>query len=227
MGRIPATAAFESEVNIPIDSVDLVGDLVVVEGSQGIVVFAHGSGSSRFSTRNRYVAGRLQLAGLSTLLVDLLTEDEEEIDERTAKLRFDIDMLARRLVGIADWLAKEQRTKDLAIGYFGASTGGGAALVASAHLPDRIAAVVSRGGRPDLAGAALPAVHAPTLLIVGGRDEVVFKLNEVALARLGAVEKKLVVVPGASHLFEEPGRLEEAARLAVTWFTSHLTAEVD
>jgi dienelactone hydrolase len=224
MSQTAATTGVESEVRIPVGRVELIGDLAIHAGSRGIVVFAHGSGSGRHSTRNRFVANRLQSAGLSTLLVDLLTEEEEVVDERTAHLRFDIGMLAQRLVGICDWLAGDERTAELSVGYFGASTGGGAALVAAARQPDRVAAVVSRGGRPDLAGAALPAVRAPTLLIVGGRDDVVLRLNEDALDRLGAPEKKLVVVPGATHLFEEPGKLEIVAKLAADWLTQHLAA---
>jgi dienelactone hydrolase len=225
MNRTAATTTSESEVRIPVGRIELIGDLAIHEGSRGIVVFAHGSGSGRHSTRNRFVANRLQAAGLSTLLVDLLTEEEEAVDERTAHLRFDIAMLAQRLVGICDWLADDERTEGFAVGYFGASTGGGAALVAAAQQPDRVAAVVSRGGRPDLAGAALPAVQAPTLLIVGGRDDLVLRLNEDALDRLGAPEKKLVVVPGATHLFEEPGKLEIVAKLAADWFTQHLAVD--
>jgi putative phosphoribosyl transferase len=227
MNRTTSPAAVESEVGIPVGRVGLIGDLSIHEGSQGIVVFAHGSGSGRHSTRNRFVAGRLQAAGLATLLVDLLTEEEEAIDEHTAHLRFDIGMLAERLVGICDWLADDDRTADLAVGYFGASTGGGAALVAAAQQPERVAAVVSRGGRPDLAGAALPSVRAPTLLIVGSRDEVVLRLNEDALKRLGARRKDLIVVPGATHLFEEPGKLEVVAQLAAEWFTRHLSGGGD
>jgi putative phosphoribosyl transferase len=227
MNRTPSPAAVESEVGIPVGRVGLIGDLSIAEGSQGIVVFAHGSGSGRHSPRNRFVAGRLQAAGLATLLVDLLTEEEEEVDEHTAHLRFDIGMLAERLVGICDWLGDDDRTADLAVGYFGASTGGGAALVAAAQQPERVAAVVSRGGRPDLAGAALPSVRAPTLLIVGSRDEVVLRLNEDALKRLGARRKDLIVVPGATHLFEEPGKLEVVAQLAAEWFTRHLSGGGD
>jgi putative phosphoribosyl transferase len=185
------------------------------------VLFAHGSGSGRHSPRNRFVSRQLRAAGLVTLLLDLLTEDEGAVDQYTAQLRFDIDLLAERLTGATGWLAEDSRTAGLPIGYFGASTGGRAALVAAARLPERVGAVVSRGGRPDLAGDTLPAVSAPTLLIVGGEDEPVIGLNEQALALLGAPVKKLVIVPGASHLFEEPGKLEEVARLAADWFTRH------
>jgi dienelactone hydrolase len=202
--------------------VTLEGDLSIPEGARGVVLFAHGSGSSRHSPRNRFVAEALQQAGLATLLVDLLTAEEEAVDTYTMHLRFDIELLAARLVGATDWLGRDRTTAGLPVGYFGASTGGGAALVAAARRPDRVAAVVSRGGRPDLAGAALAEVRAPTLLIVGGDDEPVIALNEKALARLAAPAKKLEIVPGATHLFEEPGKLEEVARLAADWFRRHL-----
>jgi dienelactone hydrolase len=210
------------EVQVEAGSVTLEGNLVVPGGARGVVLFAHGSGSGRHSPRNRFVARALQEAGLGTLLVDLLTAEEEAVDAVTLHLRFDIGLLAERLVGATDWLARDGRTAGLSIGYFGASTGGGAALVAAARRPDRVAAVVSRGGRPDLAGGALTAARAPTLLIVGGDDRPVIRLNEEALARLAAPVKKLVIVPGASHLFEEPGKLDEVARLAAEWFTRHL-----
>ena len=203
--------------------VTLEGNLSLPDGAQGIVVFAHGSGSSRHSPRNRYVAQALQQAGLATLLVDLLTPEEEALDLRTGRLRFDIELLAERVVGATDWLAQNPATAKLRIGYFGASTGGGAALVAAAERPDTIGAVVSRGGRPDLAGPALRRVRAPTLLIVGGNDGPVIRLNEIALAELPS-EKTLEIVPGASHLFEEPGALEEVARLASGWFKRHLAS---
>jgi len=212
----------EYVVLVPIESAVLEGNLDLPELPRGVVLFAHGSGSSRHSPRNRHVAHRLQEAGLATFLIDLLTEDEERIDQRTAHLRFDIEMLAERLVSAADWLAKDPRTANLPIGCFGASTGGGAALVAAASRPERIAAVVSRGGRPDLAGSALPAVRAPTLLIVGGFDDVVIRLNQQALRQLGAQQKQIVIVPGASHLFEEPGKLDEVADLAADWFGQNL-----
>jgi len=192
------------------------------EGPNGVVLFAHGSGSGRHSPRNRYVAEQLRRAGLATLLIDLLTEEEEAQDQFTGHLRFDIGLLADRLVGATDWLREDLPTAGLPVGYFGASTGGGAALVAAARRPDVVAAVVSRGGRPDLAGDALPAVQAPTLLIVGGDDKPVIGLNESALRRLGAPIKELKIVPGATHLFEEPGKLEEVARLAADWFSRHL-----
>jgi dienelactone hydrolase len=204
----------------------LVGDLVIPPETVGIVLFAHGSGSSRHSPRNRFVAAVLQEARLATLLVDLLTEAEEAVDARTAHLRFDIGLLARRLGSVSDWLRQEPRTASLRLGYFGASTGAAAALVAAADRPVQVAAIVSRGGRPDLAGEALSRVHAPTLLIVGGSDPFVLELNRQALQRL-AGEKQLVVVPGASHLFEEPGALEQVAQLARDWFTRHLALAAD
>lgn len=216
--------ATEHRVRIPTGGVTLEGDLDLPAGAEGVVLFAHGSGSGRHSPRNRFVAGALRHVGLGTLLIDLLTEDEERIDDRTANLRFDIGLLAHRLVGAIDWLSRDERTAGLRVGLFGASTGGGAALVAAAERADRVGAVVSRGGRPDLAGAALPTVRTPTLLIVGGEDDVVITLNEQALARLGSPVKELVIVPGASHLFEEPGKLEDVARLAADWFARHLAA---
>jgi len=196
----------------------------VPAGAPGVVLFAHGSGSSRHSPRNRYVAGVLRAAGLATLLVDLLTADEEEIDLETQRLRFDIGLLADRLVGATDWLAQNPDTRDLTIGYFGASTGAAAALVAAAERPDAVGAIVSRGGRPDLAGAALARVRAPTLLIVGGNDVPVIGMNQEAMAQLH-VENKLEIVPGATHLFEEPGALEEVARLAREWFERYLSGQ--
>lgn len=199
----------------------LEGNLAIPPGAVGIVVFAHGSGSSRHSPRNRAVAGALREGGLATLLMDLLTAEEEAVDDETARLRFDIDLLAERLVDATDWLGEAEETRGLPVGYFGASTGGGAALVAAARRPNVVRAVVSRGGRPDLAGAALGRVHAPTLLIVGGADHVVLELNGEAFERLRC-DKKLEVVPGATHLFEEPGALEQVARFARDWFHRHL-----
>jgi len=193
----------------------------VPDGAHGVVLFAHGSGSSRHSPRNQYVARVLRQAGLGTLLIDLLTADEESVDQYTRHLRFDIELLALRLIGTTDWLRQHPLTDELPIGYFGASTGAGAALLAAADRPDVVRAVVSRGGRPDLAGPALLRVHAPTLLIVGGADAPVIDLNERALELLGG-EKELRIVPGATHLFEEPGALEEVARLAADWFARHL-----
>jgi len=211
----------ERLVHVTAGPVMLEGTLGIPEGARGIVLFAHGSGSSRFSPRNRAVAHALRAAKLATLPIDLLTPDEEAIDLRTRRLRFDITLLAERLVGATDWLTHNPATCHLRIGYFGASTGAAAALVAAAERPAAIGAVVSRGGRPDLAGAALPRVRAPTLLIVGGNDVPVIPLNEEAMAQLGG-EKQLVIIPGATHLFEEPGALEEVARLACRWFERYL-----
>ena len=214
----------EQLVQVPAGTVTLDGNLGVPAGAHGIVLFVHGSGSSRHSPRNRYVAGVLREAGLATLLMDLLTADEEAIDLRTQRLRFDISLLADRLVGATDWLAQNPETRDLTIGYFGASTGAAAALVAAAQRPDAVGAIVSRGGRPDLAGAALARVRAPTLLIVGGNDIPVIGMNQEAMAQLH-VQTKLEIVPGATHLFEEPGALEEVARLARAWFERYLSGQ--
>ncbi|HTT08028.1 MAG TPA: alpha/beta hydrolase [Gammaproteobacteria bacterium] len=212
------TAPTETSVGIPLDNAMHAGDLYMpASGATGIVLFAHGSGSSRRSPRNRMVAGALHEKGLATLLFDLLTESED----RDYETRFDIELLTRRLVSATDWLGRQQRLRELAIGYFGASTGAAAALRAAAALPDRIHAVVSRGGRPDLAMADLPEVRAPTLLIVGGADWQVLELNRQAHARLNAV-KSLEVVPNATHLFEEPGALEQVALLAGAWFRKYL-----
>jgi putative phosphoribosyl transferase len=213
----------DMEVEIPAGEVRLLGDLDVPANPLGVVAFAHGTGSSRFSPRNRQVASTLQDARFSTLLMDLLTEAEETEDAATGHLRFDIDLLADRLTEAIDWLQRSERTRGLPIGLFGASTGAGAALVAAARRPDAVGALVSRGGRPDLAEAALDEVRAPILLIVGGRDETVIALNRQATKRLSA-ETELAIVPGATHLFEEPGALEEVARLAADWFTRHLRA---
>jgi putative phosphoribosyl transferase len=210
----------EGLVHINAAGVELEGNLIIPPGATGVVLFAHGSGSSRFSSRNRYVAEFLRKeGGLATLLIDLLTHEEELVDTRTAHLRFDIELLATRLVGASEWLTIHQ--SNLKIGLFGASTGGGAALVAAAHIPDRIAAVVSRGGRPDLAGPALPFVKAPTLLIVGGDDLPVIQMNKDAYDQMKAV-RKMEIVPSASHLFEEPGALDIVARLATDWFRKYL-----
>jgi putative phosphoribosyl transferase len=209
------------DVTVTSGSVTLRGLLGVPKDARGIVLFAHGSGSGRLSSRNNLVARALQDAKLATLLIDLLTEDEERIDAGTGQLRFDIAFLAKRLEAGTQWLAESQETRSFEIGYFGASTGAAAALVAAAEMPDHVHAVVSRGGRPDLAGEHLSKVEAPTLLIVGSRDVPVIPLNEDALAQLRC-EKKLDIVPGASHLFEEPGTLDVAARLATSWFTTHL-----
>ncbi len=202
-------------------SVRLAGDLAVPEGARAVVLFAHGSGSSRLSPRNRHVAGMLRRNALGTLLIDLLSPQEEAVDARTGHLRFDIGLLAMRLVAIVDWLCRDPGTSASRIGLFGASTGAAAALFAAVERPDVVGAVVSRGGRPDLADAVLGRVKAPTLLIVGQRDVQVLGLNQQALSRL-TVEKALEIVPGATHLFEEPGALDEVARLAALWFTRHL-----
>lgn len=211
----------EREVRVSAGPVTLEGNLGIPYDARGVVLFAHGSGSGRLSPRNRYVAQALREAGLATLLVDLLTTEEEEVDLQTRHLRFDIGLLAERLAGATDWLAQEADTRDLPVGYFGASTGVGAALVAAAEKPEAVGAIVSRGGRPDLAGEALPRVAAPTLLIVGEEDRPVIDMNRDALTQM-LVEKELEIVPGATHLFEEPGKLEEVARLAAGWFARHL-----
>ncbi|HEV8524851.1 MAG TPA: alpha/beta hydrolase [Terriglobales bacterium] len=208
------------EVVISAGNVELEGELSLPSSPRGVVLFAHGSGSSRHSPRNRYVAGVLQEAGLATLLLDLLTPREEMADLETAALRFDIDLLSTRLIHATEWLEENPDTADLNIGYFGASTGAAAALVAAAELP-QVAAIVSRGGRPDLAGDSLERVQAPTLLIVGGDDVAVLELNREAMRHLHC-EKRLEIIPGASHLFEEPGKMEEVARLARMWFEGHL-----
>ena len=221
MDRAVGWAGEERVVRVAVGLVTLEGDLSLPEGARGVVLFAHGSGSSRHSPRNRYVARLLNEAKLATLLIDLLTPEEEAIDLWTAHLRFDIGLLAERLVGTTDWLTQHPDTRDLRVGYFGASTGAGAALVAAAEQPPAVGAVVSRGGRPDLAGPALARVRAPTLLIVGGNDFQVIELNRAALAQLRC-EKQLVIIPGATHLFEEPGALDEVARLAREWFERHL-----
>ena len=211
----------ERTVAVETADTSLEGALVVPADAKGIVLFAHGSGSSRHSPRNIYVAEELQAGGLGTLLLDLLTSSEEAVDLATRELRFDIGLLAERLVGAIEWLAEQETTRDLPLGLFGASTGAAGALVAAARRPDRVVAVVSRGGRPDLAGADLPSVKAPTLLIVGGNDPVVIDLNRRAMERMTA-PLRLEIVPRATHLFEEPGTLEEVARLARDWFVEHL-----
>lgn len=223
MKTIPPGDIQEYPVLVSTDSVRLKGNLTIPANAQGIVLFAHGSGSSRHSPRNRYVAGVLQQEGLGTLLLDLLTVEEEEIDLRTRQLRFDIGLLAARLVGATDWLCRTPATQHLSIGYFGASTGSAAALIAATKRPHAVSAIVSRGGRPDLAGSALTLVKAPTLLIVGGHDFPVIAMNEDALAVLDqATEKQLEIVPGATHLFEESGALEKVAVLASAWFKRYL-----
>lgn len=208
-------------VHISAGAVELEGNLHLPANASGIVLFAHGSGSSRHSPRNRFVADQLHHSGLATLLIDLLTAEEEMADRFTGHLRFDIPLLARRLGHVTDWLKQNSATRALAIGYFGASTGAGAALLAAADHPREVAAVVSRGGRPDLAGDALLRVRAPTLLIVGAKDAQVIRLNQAALAQLPG-EKRLTLVTGASHLFEEPGTLEQVATLARFWFEQYL-----
>ncbi len=207
------------------DNIILEGDLHIPSGASGIVLFAHGSGSSRHSPRNQFVANMLNEAGLATLLFDLLTADEERKDRYTAQLRFDIRLLSQRVIEATEWLSHQEMTRTLPVGYFGASTGAAAALVAAAALPATVRAIVSRGGRPDLAGQVLTRVQAPTLLIVGGEDTQVIELNRLALALLPG-DKRLEIVPGATHLFEEPGALEQVARLACDWFTRYLVPAV-
>jgi putative phosphoribosyl transferase len=214
------TAAQQS-VAIATAGVTLEADVVVPEPALGVVLFAHGSGSSRHSPRNRYVAGELQKAGLATVLADLLTPQEEQVDAQTGALRFDISLLGERLVALTDWLVTQERTADLGVGLFGASTGAAAALVAATARPASVEAAVSRGGRPDLAGGLLRLVRQPVLLIVGERDPTVLDLNRRAMQELGG-ETTLAIVPAASHLFEEPGALEQVARLAREWFLDHL-----
>ena len=217
-----AEAAHGRAVQIPSDTAMLEGELHVPAGAVGVVLFAHGSGSSRHSPRNQFVARTIREVGVGTLLFDLLTREEEAVDARTRHLRFDIGMLAERLVGATGWIKQDDETSHLRVGYFGSSTGGGAALVAAALIGEEVGAVVSRGGRPDLAGpAALQRVRSPTLLIVGGLDVPVIKMNEEAYAWLRC-KKEIKIVPGASHLFEEPGKLEEVAGLAAEWFKTHL-----
>jgi putative phosphoribosyl transferase len=215
------TGASEQILRLTLAPATLEGALRMPEGATGLVLFAHGSGSSRHSPRNRYVAQALNEGGLATLLIDLLTSAEEHEDDRTARLRFDIHLLAERVIGTSDWLLQNAATKHLRIGYFGASTGAAAALEAAAERPSEIGAVVSRGGRPDLALPVLGRVKAPTLLIVGARDGAVIEMNREAFEHL-QTEKRLEIVPGATHLFEEPGALEQVAHLARDWFTGHL-----
>ena len=210
-----------TEVQIPTERAVLSGNLTIPENAIALVLFAHGSGSSRHSPRNQFVAGTLNGAGLGTLLFDLLTPEEEALDIYTREHRFNISLLAERLMHATSWAGQQSQMRDLRIGYFGSSTGGAAALVAAAELPQDVGAVVSRGGRPDLAGDALPRVQAPTLLIVGGNDATVIKLNEMARDQMRC-EVKLEIIPGATHLFEEPGALEQVAKLASDWFSLHL-----
>lgn len=212
-----------NEVLMPIEMVNLIGELRLPENTTGVVLFAHGSGSSRHSPRNQFVAQKILDAGVGTLLFDLLTKEEEDVDMRTRHLRFDIKLLAHRLLGATKWIRKMAETKDLKIGFFGASTGAAAALITAAQLGTDVGAVVSRGGRPDLAGESLARVTSPTLLLVGGKDEVVLQLNEEAFEKLHC-QKELVIIPGASHLFEEPGTLEDVAQTAAHWFQHYLSS---
>lgn len=211
------------DVQISVGRAVLSGNLTIPENAMALVLFAHGSGSSRHSPRNQFVARTLNRAGLGTLLFDLLTPEEEALDIDTREHRFNIDLLAERLVHATKWAREQEETRDLNIGYFGSSTGGAAALVAAAEIPEDIGAVVSRGGRPDLAGDALPKVQAPTLLVVGGNDDVVIELNERARDQMRC-EVKLEIISGATHLFEEPGALEQVAKLASDWFSLHLNS---
>src|SRR5580704_17963236 len=215
-----------NEVQIQAGRAVLSGNLTIPEDTIALVLFAHGSGSSRHSPRNQFVARTLNDAGLATLLFDLLTPDEEEIDTYTREHRFNIGLLAERLVYATKWAKQQEQTRNLRVGYFGSSTGATAALVAAAEIPQDVGAIVSRGGRPDLAGDALPRVQAPTLLIIGGYDDVVIRLNKEALAELRC-ERELKIVPGATHLFEEPGALEVVARLAADWFRRHFHAHLE
>ncbi len=210
-----------TEVQIPVGRAILSGNLTMPDNAIALVLFAHGSGSSRHSPRNQFVACTLNCARLGTLLFDLLTPEEETLDIYTREHRFDISLLADRLVHATGWARQQEETRDLHIGYFGSSTGGAAALVAAAELPQEVGAVVSRGGRPDLAADALPRVQAPTLLIVGGNDDVVIELNEIARDQMRC-EVKLEIIPGATHLFEEQGALEQVAKLASNWFIKHI-----
>ena len=216
-----STAKEEKVVEIPSGEVTVIGNLSSPSKARSIVVFAHGSGSSRFSPRNTKVAREINASGMSTLLIDLLTEEEEATDMYSGEYRFNIDLLAKRLADATEWVVKNPATKNSAVGYFGASTGAAAALIAAAKLPEYVKAVVSRGGRPDLAGNYLPHVKAPTLLIVGGDDVEVIELNREAREQMTA-QTKIVIVPGATHLFEEPGKLEQVAKLAIDWFVQYL-----
>jgi putative phosphoribosyl transferase len=213
-----------NDVQIQAGGAVLSGNLTIPDGAASLVLFAHGSGSSRHSPRNQFVARTLNDAGLATLLFDLLTQHEEAIDMGTGEHRFNIGLLAERLVHATKWTKQQEQTRDLRIGYFGSSTGGAAALVAAVEMPEDVGAIVSRGGRPDLAGDALPKVQVPTSLIVGGNDDIVIELNEQARDRMRC-EVKLEIVPGATHLFEEPGALEKVAQLASDWFVAHLAAK--
>jgi putative phosphoribosyl transferase len=212
-------------ISVPAGTVRLDGDLWLPAGSGGVVIFAHGSGSSRHSPRNRFVAQALRQVGLGALLLDLLSAEEEQEDAHTGRLRFNIDFLANRLLAATQWLQEQPPTRPREVGYFGASTGAAAALQAATQVPQTVKAIVSRGGRPDLAERFLGQVTTPTLLVVGGNDWPVIEVNESALNRLAARQKQLIIIPGATHLFEEPGALDEVARLATEWFSRYLTAE--
>jgi dienelactone hydrolase len=225
MKTLQPNHSLDALVSVPVGNAQLMGKLTVPPLAQGIVVFAHGSGSSRHSPRNHYVAEFLQDVGLATLLFDLLTPEEEVVDRQTRQYRFDIALLTERLMGVTDWLRQEPATARLNIGYFGASTGSAATLLAAAAYPDLIQAIVSRGGRPDLAGTALTRIEAPTLLIVGGLDPTVLGLNRLAIQAIQA-PKRIEIVPGATHLFEEPGTLEKVAWLASQWFEKYLSITV-
>jgi putative phosphoribosyl transferase len=218
----PVSTASSIDVSIAFEGFSLDGLLTIPEPAKGLIVFAHGSGSSRFSSRNRFVAEILNEAGIATLQFDLLTEEEEDLDQRSREFRFDIDLLTDRLIGVIDWLSRETATVELPVGLFGASTGAAAALGAAAARPDKVGAVVSRGGRPDLALPHLAKVKAPTLLIVGGDDSVVIELNQQAAEQL-AIEHRLEIIPGATHLFEEKGKLEQVANLACNWFLRYFS----
>jgi dienelactone hydrolase len=213
-----------NEVHIQAGRAVLSGNLTIPQKAVALVLFSHGSGSSRHSPRNQFVARTLNDAGLATLLFDLLTQEEEAIDMHTREYRFNVGLLAERLVDATRWAKQQKQTRDLPVGYFGSSTGGGAALAAAGEIPQDVDAVVSRGGRPDLAGEALLKVQGPTLLIVGGNDDIVIELNEMARDQMRC-EVKLEIVPGATHLFEEPGALEKVAKLASDWFNAHLGAK--
>jgi len=220
------SAATGESIAIPVAQGQIEADLRIPERAAGLVMFAHGSGSSRFSTRNRFVAGFLEANGFGTLLLDLLTREEEAIDVHTREYRFDIDRLARRVVLATDWAQNRKDLRSLPVGYFGASTGAAAALVAAAERPDVVRAIVSRGGRPDLADGRLQQVLAPTLLIVGGDDEPVIGMNRDAMRQMGATVE-LTIVPGATHLFEEAGTLEQVMRLSAAWFGRHFESQED
>ncbi len=209
-------------MTIHVDGEAIEGDLILPPKAKGVVLFAHGSGSGRFSPRNQFVARVLNEAGIATLLIDLLTKKEEEVDVITSEFRFDIDLLSKRLQTATEWLKKHSQTRNLYIGYYGASTGAAAALIAATRFPKDVKTVVSRGGRPDLAIGYLENVKVPVLFIVGGEDDVVLELNKESIEKIHA-EKRLEVVPGATHLFEEPGKLEKVARISAEWFSTHLS----